>query len=434
MAIAGSPTAEEIRATLTVAAPLAAANIALMAMHVTNAVMVGHLGAVSLAAAGLGAALYSTLLMTSQGVLTAVAPLAAHAIGADDHPTAGGVAGAGLIVAALLAAPVIAILTAFPLLLAGLGYDPELVAGIGLYLRAISWGAPAFLGIAVLRFLLVAAFRARVVMVISLIAVPLNAALNWMLIFGHFGVPGLGILGSACATAIVQWLTLLCFAGYLLLTPTKIPVRIGRIILREIPRILRLGLPIAALRGLEIGLFVTTGILMGLLGADALGAHQLVFNVAGVCFMVPLGLGQAATVRVAFQLGAGAPSAARRAGFVALALGALFMVAAAVVEIALRLFLIAALFKVFDGVQVIAVGTLRGYADTAMPMLIAAIGYWAIGFAGGCVLAFPLGYGAVGLWSGLALGLAVVAILLTLRLQSRARAHMRAAEPMVLAP
>ena len=457
MAIAGSPLAVEIGATLTVAAPLAAANIAQMAMHVTNAVMVGHLGAVSLAAAGLGAALYATLLMTSQGVLTAVAPLAAHAIGADDHPTLGGVAGAGLIVAALLAAPVILILTAFPVLLAGLGYEPELVAGIGIYLRAISWGAPAFLGFAVLRFLLVAAFRARSIMVISLIAVPLNAALNWVLIFGHFGAPGLGILGSACATAIVQWLTLLCFAGYLLLTPTKIPVRIGRIVLREIPRILRLGLPIAALRGLEIGLFVTTGILMGLLGADALGAHQLVFNVAGVCFMVPLGLGQAATVRVAFQLGAGAPSAARRAGFVALALGALFMVAAAVVlfaapqtligfyldlgdaanrglvEIALRLFLIAALFQVFDGVQVIAVGALRGYADTAVPMLIAAIGYWAVGFAGGCVLAFPLGYGAVGLWSGLALGLAVVAILLTLRLQSRARAHMRATGTLSLA-
>jgi MATE family, multidrug efflux pump len=457
MAIARSPVATEIRATLAIAAPLAGANLAQMAMHVTNAVMVGHLGAVSLAAAGLGAALYATLLMTSQGVLTAVAPLAAHAIGADDHPTAGGVAGAGLIVAALLAAPVIAILAGFPLLLAALGYDPELVAGIGTYLRAISWGAPAFLGIAVLRFLLVAAFRARIIMVISLGAVPLNAVLNWVLIFGHFGVPGLGIFGSACATAIVQWLTLCCFAGYLMLTPTKIPVAIGRIVLREIPRILRLGLPIGALRGLEIGLFVTTGILMGLLGADALGAHQLVFNVVGVCFMIPLGLGQAATVRVAFQLGLGAPVAARRAGFVALALGAAFMVGSAalllaapqtligfyldlgdtanrgLVEIALRLFFIAALFQVFDGVQVIAVGALRGYADTAVPMLIAAIGYWAIGFAGGCFLAFPLGLGAVGLWSGLALGLAVVAILLTLRLQSRACAHMRATGTIPLA-
>src|SRR5712671_2515332 len=457
MAATRSPIAAEIRTTIAVAAPLAAANLAQMAMHVTNAVMVGHLGAVALAAAGLGAALYSTLLMTSQGVLTAVAPLAAHAIGADDHPTAGGVAGAGLIVAALLAAPVILILTAFPLLLAGLGYDPELVAGIGLYLRAISWGAPAFLGIAVLRFLLVAAFRARIIMAISLIAVPLNAGLNWVLIFGHFGAPELGIFGSACATAIVQWLTLFCFAGYLLLTPTKIPVRIGRIVLREIPRILRLGLPIGALRGLEIGLFVTTGILMGLLGADALGAHQLVFNVVGVCFMVPLGLGQAATVRVAFQLGMGAPAAARRAAYVAVALGGSFMVATALlllsmprtiasvyvdvgdpanaglVAIAVQFFVIAALFQIFDGVQVIAVGALRGYRDAAVPMLIAAIGYWAIGFAGGWLLAFPLGLGAVGLWLGLALGLAVVATALMMRLHFRARAQIRAAETPLLA-
>src|SRR5947207_11242578 len=127
MAVERSPIAAEIRATVTVAAPLAAANLAQMAMQVTNAVMIGHLGAVALAAAGLGSALYATLLMTSQGVLTAVAPLAAHAIGADDHPTLGGVAGAGLIVAALLTAPAVAILTAFPLLLDRLGYDPELV-------------------------------------------------------------------------------------------------------------------------------------------------------------------------------------------------------------------------------------------------------------------------------------------------------------------
>jgi MATE family multidrug resistance protein len=190
--------------------------------------------------------------------------------------------------------------------------------------------------------------------------------------------------------------------------------------------------------------------MMGVVGAEALGAHQLVFNVAGVCFMVPLGLSQAATVRVAYQLGQGAPAAARRAAYTALAMGALFMTAAAallwtaprmligfyldlgdpanqgLLAIALQLFAIAALFQLFDGVQVIAAGALRGYRDTAVPMLIAAIGYWAIGFAGGWLLAFPFDLGAMGLWLGLALGLAVVAISLTLRLQSHARVHVRA--------
>lgn len=447
----------EIRATVAVAAPLAGANLAQFSMHVSNTIMVGHLGAASLAAAGLGGALYATLQMTCQGVLTAVAPLAAHAVGANDHPSVGGIAGAGLIVAALLAVPLIAILSVMPLLLAGLGYDPELVADIAAFLRVICWGAPAFLGFAVLRFLLVALFRARVVMLVSLLAVPLNIGLNWVLIFGHFGMPALGILGSATATAIVQWLILLFFALYLLIAPGRMRFRIGRQALRDIPRILRLGLPIGVLRALEIGLFVTTGVLMGVLGSDALGAHQLVFNVIGVSFMVPLGLSQAATVRVAFQLGAGSPDAARHAGLVALALGAAFMAATALlllmtrrtilgvyldladpanrglVAIALQLFVIAALFQVFDGMQVIAVGALRGYQDAAVPMLIAAIGYWGVGVAGGWLLGFPLGFGALGLWSGLAAGIAVVAVSLTLRLRSRAWAQIRSAAMIPLA-
>jgi MATE family multidrug resistance protein len=451
MAITSSPVAAEIRATLAVAAPLACANLAQMAMGATNTLMVGHLGAAPLAAAGLGAGLYFMLLMLCMGVLEAVAPLAAHAIGAEDHPTAGRVAGAGLIVAAVLAVPLILLFTIIPSLLSLLGYSPELTAEIGGFLRAIRWGAPAFLGFAVLRFLLIASFHARIVMVVPMLGIPLNAALNWILIFGHCGMPALGSAGSGWATAIIQWLMLGCLAGYMVLMPRRIPVRMALRVLAEIPRILRLGMPIGVLRGLEIGVFVTTGIVMGVLGADALGAHQLVINVASITFMVPLGLGQAAMARVAFQLGLGAPAAARRAGFVAVALGALFMGAMAVflwvapraitglyldlddpandgtVAIAVELFVIAALFQIFDGVQVIAVGALRGYRDTAVPMLIAAIGYWAIGFVGSWVLAFPLGLGPVGLWSGLALGLAVVAVSLTLRLEFRARLEIRGA-------
>jgi multidrug resistance protein, MATE family len=444
-----APLAAEIRATLAIAAPLAGANLAQMAMQVTNIVMVGHLGASSLAAAGLGGALYSTLLMICQGVLTAVAPLAAHAIGADDHPAAGRVAGAGLVLAACFALPVIAILTAMPLLLADLGYAPDLSAEIARFLHAVRWGAPAFLGYAVLRFMLIVAFRARLVMLVSLVAVPLNAGLGWALIFGHLGAPELGIVGAACATASMQWLLLCGCAGYMLLTRRRIPLRIAARFWREISHIVRLGTPIGVLVGLEAGLFTTTGILMGVLGADALGAHQLVLNVASITFMVPLGIGQAVTVRVAFQLGAGAPAAARHAAFVALALGAIFMAGCGVVlwtaprtiaglyldladpanrgliAIALQLFMIAAIVQVFDGAQVVAAGALRGYRDTAVPMLIAAVGYWAVGFAGGWMLAFPLGFGAIGLWIGLALGLASVATSLTLRLHFRARAQMR---------
>jgi MATE family multidrug resistance protein len=440
--IFGGAIATEVRATAAVAGPLAAANLAQMAMGFTNTVMVGSLGSAALAAAGLGASLYFTIAMVCSGVLTAVAPLAAHAIGANDPPRAGQIAGKGLVLAALLAVPVIAMLLAVPGLLVALGYDTVLAAEIGRFLRAIAWAVPAFLGFAALRSFLVAASHSRTVMIALILCVPLNAGLNWILIFGHFGAPALGIAGSGCATAIIQWLM---FAGLLLyaeVTPSLAEYRMRPFSRRkdEIGQILRLGLPIGGILGLEIGVFATTGILMGLLGADALGAHQLVMNCISVIFMVPLGIAQAATVRVAVALGSGIPAAARRAGFVALVLGVAYMAIMALgvltapraiasiyvdidaaanhglAEIAVQLFAIAALFQIFDGVQAIAAGALRGYRDTAIPLLLAVVGYWGVGFAGGWLLAFPAGYGALGLWSGLAVGLAAVALMLTVRL------------------
>jgi MATE family multidrug resistance protein len=330
-----------------------------------------------------------------------------------------------------------------------IGYDPALAAEIGRYLAAIRWAAPAFLAFGVLRALLAAAFRARTVMIVLVLGIPANALLNWVLIFGHLGMPALGIAGSGWATAIIQSLMALGLAALLLLMPLHTPIRVSRRVLEQIGQILRLGLPIGGLIALEAGVFMTTGILAGLLGADALGAHQLVINFASLSFMVPLGIGQAATVRVGFELGAGAPTVARRAAIVALGLGASFMAATAVliwmfplaiadlyldlddpandglIAIALRLLRVAALFQIVDGVQAIAAGALRGYRDTAVPMAIAAFGYWGIGFAGGWALAFPFGLGAVGLWWGLALGLAIVAVLLTARLYLCAGSAMR---------
>jgi MATE family multidrug resistance protein len=433
----------EIRATLALAAPLAGANLAQMAMGLTNAIMVGHLGGASLAAAGLGSALYFTLVMICQGVLIAVAPLAAHAIGADDRPAADRIAGAGMVLAAVLAVPVFVLLTIAPRLLTLLGYDPVLAADIARYLSAIRWGAPAFLAFAVLRAMLSAAARVRAVMLVVLLAVPANALLNWAWVFGHLGLPALGIRGSGCSTAVIQWLMALGLAGYVLMLRARSRPRFGKPSRVEFGRIVRVGLPISAILALEVGVFNVTGVLMGLLGADALGAHQLAINFASLTFMLPLGIAQAVTVRVAFELGAGEPAAARLAGFVALALGGGLMLAPSVLmlafpwaiagiyldladpgnrataAIAAQLLAIAALFQVFDGLQVIAIGALRGYRDTAVPMLIAAFGYWGVGFAGGWALAFPLGYGATGLWWGLALGLVVVALLLTLRLHRR---------------
>jgi MATE family multidrug resistance protein len=452
--------AAEVRATVAVAGPLAAANLAQMAMGFTNTVMVGSLGSAALAAAGLGASLYFTIAMVCSGVLTAVAPLAAHAIGANDPRRAGQVAGKGLVLAALLAVPVITTLMAVPRLLGALGYDAVLAGEIGRFLGAIAWAVPGFLGFAVLRSFLVAASHSRTVMIALILCIPLNAGLNWVLIFGHFGAPPLGIAGSGCATAIIQWLMFAGLALYAAVMPSLAEYRMRPFSRHwnEIGRILRLGLPIGGILGLEIGVFATTGILMGLLGADALGAHQLVMNCISVVFMVPLGIAQAATVRVAVALGSGVPAAARRAGFVAIALGVAYMAIMAVVlvaaprtiakiyvdidapanrglgEIALSLLAIAAVFQIFDGVQAIAAGALRGYRDTAIPLLLAVIGYWGVGFAGGWLLAFPAGYGAIGLWTGLAVGLAAVALMLTLRLHICAGTAVAARQSLAAVP
>ena len=457
---AASEVGAELRATLALAAPLAAANLAQMAMGVTNTVMVGRLGAMPLAAAGLGGMLFFTIGVMLQGILFAVAPLAAHSLGGGDRGAAGRIAGAGLVLAVLLALPFVGALASLDQLLRMLGYDAGLATEIGRYLRALAWGGPAFLGFGVLRSLFAAVSHTRPVMAVLVICIASNALLNWSLIFGHLGAPALGVAGSGYASSVNQWLMLAGLALCTRFTPSLASLRVLRGALAtswiEIGNILRLGLPIGGLRAIEVGVFLAAGILIGLLRAAALGAHQLVINCASISFMVPLGLGQATTVRVAHELGAGRAFAARRAGFVALLLGIGFMSMAAVVlwavpdaiiatyidaadpanrrvvDVARRLIAIAAIFQVFDGMQVIAAGALRGYRDTLVPMVLATLGYWGAGFLGGWLLAFPLGYGVFGMWWGLALGLAVVAILLTLRLHVIGRPISQRAETAAL--
>jgi multidrug resistance protein, MATE family len=434
----------ELRATLAIAAPLVAANLAQMAMGFTNTVMVGRLGGVPLAAAGLGASLYFTTGITLQGIVSALAPLAAHALGAGDRDGAARIAGQGLALALAFALPFVLIIITFDDVLLRFGYDPTLAAEIRRYQHAIVWGAPAMLAFAALRSFLAAQARTRPVMLVLFVGVAANAALNWVLIYGHLGAPALGVVGAGYSTAANQWIMLAMLAGYLAAAPALAAARVVRGMLawhwRDIAAILRLGLPIGGIFLLEIGSFVATGVLMGLIGADALAAHQIVGNCAGFTFMVSLGLAQASTVRIAYECGSGSRDAGWRAAVVALTLAICFMLAAAivlwvapraitavyidvnaadnaaVVAIAVQLFAIAAVFQVFDGMQAVAAGALRGYKDTAVPMLLAGVGYWGFGVLGSWVLAFPLGYGAPGLWWGMAFGTAVVGVLLTLRL------------------
>ena len=444
MALFRSAISTELRASLAIATPLVAANLAQMAMGFTNTVMVGRLGGVPLAAAGLGASLYFTIGITLQGVVTALAPLAAHALGAGDREGGARIAGQGLALALIFALPFIAIIMMLDSVLLHFGYDPTLTAEIRRYQHAIVWGAPAMLALGALRSFLAAQAHTRPVMLVLFAGVAANAALNWMFIFGHLGAPALGLVGAGYSTAANQWIMLAMLIGFFAASPALGAARVLRGMLAwhwsDIAAILRLGLPIGGIFLLEIGSFVATGVLMGIIGTDALAANQIVGNFTGFTFMVSFGLAQAATVRIAYECGAGRRDAAWRAAAVALTLAICFMLVAAillwvapraivaiyidvsatenatVMAIAVQLFAIAALFQVFDGMQAVAAGALRGYKDTAVPMVLAGVGYWGFGFLGSWVLAFPLGYGAPGLWWGLAFGTAVVGVLLTLRL------------------
>jgi MATE family multidrug resistance protein len=270
--------------------------------------------------------------------------------------------------------------------------------------------------------------------------------LNYGLIHGAYGLPRLGLLGSAAATTITVWLTAITLVALLHGRASyRHFVAAARPNVPLLGELFGIGWPVAITYGVESTLFLATGLMIGLLGEKQLAAHQIALNVASVSFMVPLAIGQAANVRVGYWTGAGHPLAARHAGFVALGLGVAFMslsglvlivaphaivglylrlddpANAQTVRIAASLLGVAAVFQIVDGMQTVGSGCLRGLKDTRIPMLAAAFGYWGVGFPTGYILAFHAGLGARGLWWGLAAGLASVAVLMTVRFERMTR-------------
>ena len=438
-----------VRATVRLAAPLAAAQLSATAMGLTDTAVLGRLGADALAAGGLGTNLFITLVLMLGGVLAAVSVLVAYANGASARGGDEGKDGSripdiyrtGLLLAALLSVPGFAALSAAEPLLLALGEPPGLARDTGAYLDVLRWGVPgALIDIGLMRAFLPAVGQGRLLLWVSLAAVLVNAGLNWVLAFGAFGWAGHGALGSAAATALSLTGISAALLALLHLHPAlRRHVSPGRLRRTTLAEMLRLGLPIGATYAVETGLFLAAGLLMGLLGAAALGAHQVALSVASTVFMVPLAVAQAANVRVGEHMGAGERADARRAGLVAIGLGGAVMAASGLLllawpEVIAGLFIdpaapanreafaitvsllgMAAAFAVVDGVQSVAIGALRGLKDTRVPFAMAAGGYWGVGFPTAYAAAFWLGWGAVGLWVGLAGGLAVVAVTATWR-------------------
>ncbi len=430
---------QEIRTTLTLAAPLALAQLAQMGMGLTDTVLLGALGRDALAAGGLGAGLFFTTAMVVQGLTMSVGILVAHARGAALPEKVAPLLRAGYVLTALTAIPLMLILWNAESLLLALGEPPRLAHDVERYVRILLFAAPASMWLGVQRSYLTAMDRTRLVMMVSFAALIINGVLNYSLIHGKFGLPEMGYLGSATATLIAVWIMFgATAAGMRRVRPT--PAKFIAVDWPVVRELLTLGWPIALTLGVEIMLFLVGALMMGVLGTTALAAHHVAIQVASLTFMVPLAVNQAANARVGFYMGAQMPFAARRAGFAAITLGVSFMAAmallllaapyeiallfnlkpdkpedAAVIALIVQLLAICALFQVFDGAQTIAAGALRGMKDTRVPALLAGLSYWAIGFPVAWTLGFPLGLGPVGIWWGLAFGLAAAAVVLNIR-------------------
>jgi MATE family multidrug resistance protein len=416
------------------AVPVVTVQVGMMAMGVVDTIMVGHISAQALAAVALGNLYFFSLAVFAMGTLMVLDPVVAQAVGAGDRPAIARAVQRGVLMAGLLTLPATLLLTVAAPIFALARQPAEVVPLAAAYaLRSVPGTFP-FLLFIVFRQSLQAMRRTGPIVTAIVAANLANAALNWVLIFGHLGFPAMGVVGSAWATSVSRELG-----------PLLWPFRREVWALTPLGRMLRLGLPIGAQHLLEFGAFALVALMMGWLGTRQMAGHQIAINLAALTFMVPLGVGDAASVLVGQAVGRGDPGGTRGAARAALACGATFMATTAglfllfpeplarlysrdleVVAIAAALIPIAGVFQVFDGLQVVAAGILRGVGDTRGPMLINLLGYWVLGLPLSVYLGFVAGRGPVGLWWGLVLGLGVVAISLLIRVRIRlARTHSR---------
>lgn len=444
-------TREELSATLRLAGPLVLSNLASNAITTTDVLMLGWLGPEPLAASALAVNLYNLILFTGVGLSVAISPMVASAIGAkvDAVRETRRTFRMGLWMATLYAAAAMLVLALAEPIFLLLGQDPRLSALAGDFMSIVMWAVWPTLLMFVLKNLLTALGRTWVPLVVAVGGVAVNALLNYALIFGAWGAPRLGLEGSAIATVITNILMLLALAVFLQLLPrVRLMHLFGRWWRADWPKLrelFRLGLPIGLLWAFEVGVFSAAIYLMGLIDTVSVAAHVIALQIAGMAFMVPLGLAQAGTVRVGYGYGAADPVWIQRAGRVSIGCAMAFAVAsasvmwifpgelaglflderqpdsAAVLALAVQFLLIAAVFQLADGAQTIGASILRGLHDTRMPMLFALVGYWVVGLGAAIFLTFPLGLGGRGIWIGLALGLGAVAVLTLWRWARRER-------------
>lgn len=436
---------DEVRALLRLAGPLIVNNLSIAGMNFADAVMAGRLGAEALAAVAVGASVWFLGFTLCLGLMMAVSPIAARFFGAGQPSMIGRYTRQALWLAMVLG---VAIWTLAQLLvepvLTYIDIDSEFRELTIGYVRAIMFGAPAITAFLAFRFTTEGIGHTKPIMFASLFALASNVFLNYVFMYGHYGVPAYGAVGCGIASAVTMWLLMFALGTFVFLHPIYKPLKIFERMAPVRPAILgeivRLGWPIAMSITAEAGLFSAVSILIGTLGADVTAAHQIALNFASTMFMVPLALSAATTIRVGHLLGAGGQAQARFGGALGITMSGAFMAMSAgfllvfrdtvvsmytndpsVQAIAMSLLLMAAVFSVADGVQIGAAGALRGYKDTRRPMVINMFSYWVLGFPLAYMAAITFRAPPNYIWAGFVLGLTVAAVLLSFRFERISR-------------
>jgi MATE family multidrug resistance protein len=431
------------RATLTLGLPLIGSHVAQFVLHLTDTVMLGWYGVLPLAAGVLGASSFFTIFVLGSGFAKAVMPMVASANSQGDERQVRRVARMGLWLSILFSVLTYPVFWWSGTILLALGQAEDVSALAQEYLRIAGLGMCPALLVMVLKSYLSALERTQVVLWVTVAAVPLNVLLNWALIFGNLGAPELGVAGSAIATVTVQIVSLGLIVLYAALLPALAKYSLFQRFWRPdwpgFRAVFRLGWPMGLTGLAESGLFQASALMMGWIGTTELAAHGIALEITALAFMVHVGLSNAVTVRGGQAYGAADWTSLRQGALTGIALSfgmamltvCLFLLApkaliwpflnpddpasATIIVTGTALLACAALFQLADGMQVMALGLLAGVQDTKVPMVLASVSYWLIGIPASYALAFPLGFGPVGLWLGLVVGLAMAAISLMAR-------------------
>ncbi|KAF1688864.1 MATE family efflux transporter [Pseudoxanthomonas koreensis] len=435
---------QELRATATLALPLVLGHVSTGLINFVDNVIAGHHGTRTLAAVTVGTALLWLPMMVPLGTLIALTASVSQLDGGGRRGEIAPLFRQALWLALGLGLLMWVFLSAAPLLLGAFGIAADIVPGATAFCHAVRWGAPALVLFFCMRYLSEGTHWTLPTMVLGFGGLAVLAPLGYALCFGAGPLPEMGAAGLGAASATVMWLQALAFAAYLWKSKRFAPL--GLFAHFEPPRwpairgLLATGLPIGVTVLMEGGLFIATALLIARLGEVPAAAHQIAINVSALCFMLPMGLAEATTVRVGHALGAGDPSGVRRAaraGYVIVlatqlcsalvlllghdAIVAVYTADVAVATLASALLLYAAAFQFPDGIQVMSAGSLRGLRDTRVPMFLAAAAYWGLGMPLGAGLGLGLGWGPQGMWAGLIVGLSAAAVLMGGRLAWRLR-------------